>query len=493
MPDDGSPSLAKAIAAKSAGSKVTRLSRAYPGSQIDMADTFATYAAPWLRFVWAEKQWYRWDGVVWRKDEAGHVHERIADLLGKISVADQGSDSFRRAIASARQLRDVESICQYDPRLVTTPDQWDADTAILCTPGGIVDLTTGEIRAARPEDYCRTITAVAPAERGAPLGPLFHRVLDNVTSGDAAVARYLQKVAGYCLFGVEWEKLMFVIVGETGSGKTTLFETFLAVMGGYAATTSVENFLEDPRHMRTSTNDLAQIGDTTRMVVTGEPDPGSKLSASWIKRLVGEDRVFLRQNYQQGAAKKRPWKIILHCNDIPRLPENEPAVRERLRILPGGKTIPPSERIGDLRARLIEEYPSILRWMVDGAALWWREKLGPPPSRAVETGDEYFAAQDPFIRWLAERVVKDTSAWTATRELYADFTSFIGHAALREEEFGKRLKAESWEEIVNGKARMTRLRAAQCRDNGIRKHGFEGIRLAPPPDENGLEGETKLW
>jgi len=310
-----------------------RMPAALPGSQIHMADIFAANAASRLRFVWAEKQWFRWDGIVWRKDETGHVRELIRGFLAKQSIDAEGSENIRRAWASARQIGDVERICQHDKRLVATPDQWDADEALLCTPGGIVDLTTGEVREARPEDYCRKITACVPADPGTLLGPLFKRVLDNVTSGDAALARYMQKVAGYCLFSGQQEKALFIVVGETNSGKSTLFKTLRLVMSEYATSTNVENFLEDPRHFRTSTNNLAEIGNV-RLVVTGEPDPGAALSASWIKRLVGIDETHMRLNYQKGRVAATTYKIVIHCNEIPRLGQGgDSAVRERLRIL----------------------------------------------------------------------------------------------------------------------------------------------------------------
>jgi putative DNA primase/helicase len=253
-------------------------------------------------------------------------------------------------------------------------------------------------------------------------------------------------------------------------------------MGDYGAVTAVENFLEDKNHMRTSTNDLAQVGDA-RLVVTGEPDKNAVLSASWIKRLVGGDSVFLRKNYGQGETRKRPWKIVIHCNDVPRLPSNDPAVNGRLRILPGGKTVPPSAQVHDLKERLRDEYPAILRWMLDGAALWAKEGLGAVPGAAVAAANEYFEEQDSFIAWMAERIEIDAAGWESTKALFSDFEAWCrgnDRMALAVGAFGKRLTGHQWE-VIDPRGRRGRMARFEAKRGatGDRAQGFAGLKLKP--------------
>jgi putative DNA primase/helicase len=470
--------MAKNIEAQ-APAQVIETITAEPGSQIDLANKFAEQQARGrLRYVAEEKEWFHWDGKVWRRDELGRVHDLIKQYVGKISVGVAESDGARRAFASQRTIAGIELILRRCDGIAATVEQWDADPTILCTPGGIIDLTTGEGRKAVPGDYCRKITVVASAPPDTPLGEMFARVLDNVTSGDPALARYMQKVAGYCLYGVQREKAFFVVIGETDSGKSTFFKTQRLVMNEYATSTNVENFLEDPRHFRTSTNNLAEIRDV-RLVVTSEPDPGATLSASWIKRLVGVDEVHLRLNYRQGHAGATTYKVVLHCNEIPRLGHGgDAALRGRLRILPGGKSIPEAEQIKDLDERLREEYPSILRWMIDGAALWAREGLGELPTAAVETTDDYYREEDPLIDWQAECVERDPSVFTSDDTLLKSLTDFNPQHGMSKDDLTKRLKAVRWVETdEKGKEH----RRGYCHDrrqiDGVRTRGFHGIRL----------------
>jgi putative DNA primase/helicase len=300
------------------------------GSQIDIADKFAEGAKTRLRYVMAEKKWFGFDGKCWQEDTTGHVRDMIKEGLARISNGVKGSEAYARALASYRTLSGVEQIAQTDRRIAATVEQWDAEPTLICTPAGIVDLLDGTIRPTKPEDYCRKMTTVAPADPGTPVPPHWRQVLDNLTGGDDELERYYQKLAGYCLFGEQREKAFFIPVGETDSGKTTAFETWLNIMGNYASSATVDTFLEDPRGMR-STNDLAELNGY-RMVIAAEPEKSRKLSATRLKRMVGNDTDRNRRLYQSGATGRTTYKVILHCNDVPHMGDADPALENRLHI-----------------------------------------------------------------------------------------------------------------------------------------------------------------
>ena len=56
----------------------------------------------------------------------------------------------------------VERLARADRQLAATVDQWDADPWLLNTPGGVVDLHTGQTRPHCPEGYLIKITTVGP-------------------------------------------------------------------------------------------------------------------------------------------------------------------------------------------------------------------------------------------------------------------------------------------------------------------------------------------
>lgn len=82
-----------------------------------------------------------------------------------------------RALASAKTVAAAERLAKADRRLAATVDQWDSDAWLLNTPGGVIDLRTGESRWHKPEDHLTRMTAVAP--RGG--CPAWLNFLDRVT------------------------------------------------------------------------------------------------------------------------------------------------------------------------------------------------------------------------------------------------------------------------------------------------------------------------
>src|SRR6266851_6443921 len=81
-------------------------------------------------------------------------------------------------------------------------DQWDRDPWLLGTPGGTVDLGTGELRASQPEDYLTKSTAATPGGDC----PLWKAKLLEICGGDGEVVGFLRRWYGYCLTGLTREE-----------------------------------------------------------------------------------------------------------------------------------------------------------------------------------------------------------------------------------------------------------------------------------------------
>jgi putative DNA primase/helicase len=99
-----------------------------------------------LRYVAAWGKWRIWTGTHWHPDET----LRAFDLARKVcrstgaKIIDPSSAKLARAVASANTVAAVERLARVDRRHAAAVDIWDADPWLLNTPGGIVDLRTGE-------------------------------------------------------------------------------------------------------------------------------------------------------------------------------------------------------------------------------------------------------------------------------------------------------------------------------------------------------------
>ena len=100
--------------------------------------------------------WYRWDGSHWRREKTGLAFDWVRTLARDLSE-NQGKKA-RGTLNGTRFARGVERFCQCDRAFAATSDKWDPNPFLLGTPGGTVDLRTGLIRRADPndniKDYC---------------------------------------------------------------------------------------------------------------------------------------------------------------------------------------------------------------------------------------------------------------------------------------------------------------------------------------------------
>jgi putative DNA primase/helicase len=148
-----------------------------------------------MRHVAMWGRWLKWTGKVWAKDE-----KKIAFSLSREvcrAASRECNPKNAASIASAKTVAAVERLAQADPRLATTVDIWDADSWLLNTPDGVVDLCPGKLRPHNSSDYMTQITAVGPGGDC----PRFKQFLGEIMDGDQEMVAFIQRVLGYCLTG----------------------------------------------------------------------------------------------------------------------------------------------------------------------------------------------------------------------------------------------------------------------------------------------------
>ncbi len=191
---------------------------------------------------------YFFDGRLWVPEESGRLgHARVREFLrkkaGQISPETQAGCRAIQMLGSRRKADDVEKMTRSNPAAIQNARNvmFDADPLLLNTPGGVVDLRTGVMREARPEDYCSKMIRVAPAETED--CPRWLQFIDEVTRGDKEFAAYLKRVSGYGITGLVRDECMFFFYGDGGSGKGTFLGTLEYALADYAGTTAYQTLM----------------------------------------------------------------------------------------------------------------------------------------------------------------------------------------------------------------------------------------------------------
>jgi putative DNA primase/helicase len=385
------------------------------GTQDDVAVRFAQKYSERFRYVAAWNRWHEWDGQRWRYENTLHSFDAARAMLRDVAKAD------------AKDVAGVITLARADRLLAATPEQWDANPWLLGTPGGTVDLHTGELLRASADDYITKITAATP-DGDCPI-PRWRKFLRRITGGDVELMRYLQRVAGYALTGDTSEDALFFFWGLGANGKSVFIRTVTGIVGDYAKTTPMETFTatKNDRHPA----DLAALRGA-RLVTATESQADRSWDEAKIKLLTGGDKIsarFMRQDFFEFTPQ---FKLMISGNHRPKIRNVDEAITRRMNLIPFAVTIPKAERDRKLSNKLEREWPGILAWMIEGCLQWQLDGLNAPEA-VVEATDEYLTSEDTIQSWIDEccdtgsgMTASVTEAWVSFKNWAEQAREFIG-------------------------------------------------------------------
>lgn len=409
--------------------------------EADIGAAFARLRAADMRYVHEWGTWLEYRNGVWQRERTEYAYDLIGQLCTEIINRGQnhngaGSGGFLRK-ASTR--KGAEQIARADRRIAAKSDQWDRDGWLLNTPGGVVDLRTGEMFGHRSDLHMTLQTAVIPDRDCHP--DRWFRFLNEITQGQRELAAYLQRLVGYALTTDTREQMLALFYGEGANGKGTFIKTVTAIMGGYAKGSPIELFMEakNDRHP----TELANLKGA-RLVTSQEIDEGRVWSESRIKSLTGEDTITARYMRGDFFDFEPTHKLILSANNKPRFGKIDHAIRRRMQLVPFLAKFEGLVKDGSLKFQLWREAPGILQWMIDGALAWQESGLA-VPAIVVDATKDYLDSEDLEMQWIEECCVREPQAEEMLSILFKSWVQFAGdrHGKMRRDrDLSDRLQRE---------------------------------------------------
>ena len=357
-------------------------------NEISAAHFLVSENAGRIRWVRERGRWLVFDGTVWRDGDC-HVQRLIQGYCGTLAV-----DTKKASWGSWRAVAAVDRLMRGHEEINASISAFDADPWLLGTPAGVVDLRTGELRPATPEDMITRTTAVAPDCDRRP--ERWIRFLRDVTCGDGELADWLQRVCGYALTGSVREQCFWFLYGPGGNGKSVFVGTLAGILGSYHKTAADNVFVRQKYE-----DHPAGLADLVgaRLVTATEIGRGQEWHVQRLKAVTGGDMIKARFMRQDFFEFKPQFKLIISGNFKPALDAVDPAIIRRMRVVPFRARFP--EPDPELPERLREEWPAILGWMIRGCLKWRERGLAPPEAVRAET-EEYLSEQDLIGRFIDE-------------------------------------------------------------------------------------------
>lgn len=367
-----------------------------------------------LRYSYVEKTWYYWDERRWCRDITGTIDRVADDSLGimqseleiykRIDLRCPPKDGqqtmeklFQRHIKTSRSSKAKTAMKkELQHRVPIVLGQFDRDKYALNTPTGIIDLKEGKLLPHDIEKYITKLTGTGLSESDCPQWKAF---LNTIFGGDAEMIRYIQKAVGYSLSGSTNEQCVFFLYGTGRNGKSTFLDTIRAMMGDYAANAQPETIMVSQKSSGGARSDIARLKGA-RFVTTVEPNEGMRLDEGLIKQLTGGDPVTARFQYSQEFEFVPEFKIWMATNHKPIIRGTDTGIWRRIHLVPFTAAIPESKVDRNLPYKLRKELPSILKWAVDGYALYKSEGLR-MPAAVLNAVDDYRREMDVISAFLS--------------------------------------------------------------------------------------------
>jgi putative DNA primase/helicase len=408
----------------------------YEATEDGLALAFAAEHEGRLRFDHLQQKWFVWTTPrgYWRRDQVAHAFHWSRELTRAFRAT---QETELRALAKIAVAGAVERAARADARLAVDGLGWDQNIWLAGTPAGTLDLKTGRIAVADPAHAITKQLLVAPRDQSTPLWDQF---MWDSTGGDGDMICFLQSWFGYCLTGDVTEEKFVFIFGPGGNGKGTFLFTMNAILHDYAVRTPADTFMVRKHDAHPA--EVARLMGA-RAVTATEIEEGRTFNVVRLKDFTGRDgKIAARFMFRDWFEFAAQFKVTFVGNHQPRLVNVDDAMRRRLVLVPFTQV--PRVVNTTLKDSLVDEYPGILRWAIEGENL--RRAMGGlsaliPPSAAAATR-AYLDEQDLFRAWAEDRCVFGLGDQMTVNEGFEDYRLWCSnndtHPVVGERQFSRK-------------------------------------------------------
>ena len=322
----------------------------------------------------------------------------------------------------------------------------DSNVNLLGFDDGVYDLSIGEFRAAKPEDYVATSVGYKFPGDTPPEGEgwdIVDKFLDSLFE-NGETRSYLTKVLARALSGNIDLQEFYMLTGNGGNGKGLLIGLLKSALGqGYCRTLPVSYFTKPTENKGAALPELAAC-KSARVVYATEPDASQKetIQASFLKAITGADAINCRTLFSAGSTWVPQFTVYLLCNDV-KFNKVDVAIERRLRMIHfpfefknPEKYNPDVENHRLLNRNLDEQlrrpdvrnaFMRCLLAYYKGVFIEGGEKEITSPPAVVEVIQAFLDEQNPIKRFIDEKYEKAEAGRVWNSDLVAHFNEGRPH------------------------------------------------------------------
>ena len=236
----------------------------------------------------------------------------------------------------------------YDERF---KEKLDDQRNLIGFDNGIYDLSKGLFRSGLPSDYislsCGLTMPVMKSSLPIKLEDIIEIIqemtdYEEINEGlndflvkvfpTESVRNYTLRFLSSCLSGEVREEKFYFWTGSGGNGKSKLVDLVEFALGEYSKSMDV-SYLTTKRGSSSSASPELENIKKARFVWMSEPEKQDVIYGGKLKLMTGGDKMTSRGLFKGTEEFKPQFKIILMCNDLPKLSGNDGGIWRRLEVV----------------------------------------------------------------------------------------------------------------------------------------------------------------
>jgi P4 family phage/plasmid primase-like protien len=230
-------------------------------------------------------------------------------------------------------------------------EKLDDQKHLIGFENGIYDLNKGVFRGGLPSDYVSLSTQLSlpvpktmiPIE----IEDILELVkeLENYDELNDGLNDFLEKVfpnpdvreytlrfLSSCLSGEVREEKFYFWTGSGGNGKSKLVDLIEMALGDYSRSMGVDYLTTKKGSSSSASPELESIKHA-RFVWMSEPERSDTIYVGKLKLMSGGDKMTTRGLYKETTQFRPQFKIILMCNELPKLGGNDGGIWRRIEVV----------------------------------------------------------------------------------------------------------------------------------------------------------------
>lgn len=414
------------------------------------------------------KTWYQFDDHIWKKLEEGiTLRQKLSDEVVQLyldmkSVLDNDYRKFRKEEDGEKRAKDTESRIKLVMSMIgklknamfknnimrecmevfyngSFQRKLDANPYVIAFQNGVYDLQNHEFRGGRPSDYISLKMPIHYKSDFSMSHPTVKAVIDFFVKifPDKTVREYFMNLSSEIFIGGNQSKIFQIWTGEGDNGKSVTQILFEKMLGPYSIKLPTSLITGKRTQSSSASPELVRAGNGVRMATLQEPDQKDILNIGIIKELSGNDTFFARGLYSQGQEVTPMFKLILICNEPPKIPHNDRATWNRIRVIPFESTFtddaPDSweEQLLQKKFPKDKDFADKIPDMVEAFAwlllntLKYKKKILREPEKVLVATNKYRNKNDIYKQFIDEFILVDKESVIDLTTLYGTFKDWF--------------------------------------------------------------------